>query len=385
MSRILLVSYFSPSRGHAGGLRLLDLYREIKRISPATHLSLLTGEHADADWGVEEVDAIFDEIHRVAPADFNHTALARVDGDLNFDVIDFQYHQAGALLAASRRRWPEARLIYSPMESLLRGAVLALDGKALLHGCGWRRFASSIWQGLKEARYIRQADRVVAVSIPDQLAMSWLREKNVFCCIPTCLSSLEFSASHAVHHMVPDVTPPTIVFVAYFGSQTNRDALRWYCQEVHPEVRLRMPAYRLLVVGRGQDEALRSVCSAEGVDFLGEVTSIGDTLQVANIGIAPALSGAGVRGKVHQYAAAALPCVASRIACEGLEYVPGSSILLADDAGQFAQYCLSLLEDPAASHQMGSAAQAICLQHYTWQTVHAAISDVYKLTSKLKQ
>lgn len=374
---LLLVSYYSPCRAHAGGLRLLDLYREIRRLSPDLRLELLTCDHGDADWGDEAVDTLFDMVHRIAPVEFRPTVirnLAVLSG--SFDLIDFQYHQSGALMSACRKRWPAAVMVFSPMESLIRSLV---KGWLTDRGSGASRILphpAEFRVALEEAIYIWRADHATFVSEPDRKVASLFKRPERLHCITTALSQQEFPPDG---YPQASLDSKVIVFAAYFGSKTNREALLWYCQYVHPVVRRQVTSYILKVVGRGLDAKLMEKCAGDGIDFIGPVEYMTEALLDASCGIAPALGGGGVRGKIHQYAAVGLPCVASGIACEGLAYVPGVSILSAGNEEVFASHCLSLLKSRELRRQMGQSAREVCIANYTWESMDEKIARAYDL------
>lgn len=374
---ILLVSYFSPSRGHAGGLRLLDLYRELRRLRPDIHISLLTVDHCHEDWGVEGLDGIFDEIVRLSLARFSSSFLdgAQFRAD-DFQLIDLQYHQSGALVKGARTRWPNAIIVFSPMESQLRAALGHFAGGLKGRFAKFREAVVRIWLAVQEVRYVRAADLVITVSEPDQATLRWIKPHGSVVCIPTGFSQVEFL----------DVTPnyelstePVVVFFAYFGSKSNREALVWYCREVHSRLAAMVDNYVLRVVGRGLDQELIDACTVAGVEFIGQVEYIRDGLRDAAVGIAPALGGAGVRGKIHHYAASGIACVASPLANEGLEYNDGISILLARDSIEFANACASLLQDGLLRARIGRRAREVCFTHYTWDSLTNRIEAAYKL------
>ena len=128
---LLLVSYFKPCRGHAGGLRLLDLYAEIRRLAPGIRMVLLACEHPGVDWGFEGLERIFDEIHGVTPERFAPGMIASLPATAGpFDFVDLQFHQSGAMIGACRARWPDATIAFSPMESRIRSLAMGWQGDA---------------------------------------------------------------------------------------------------------------------------------------------------------------------------------------------------------------------------------------------------------------
>lgn len=339
---------------------------------------LLACEHPGVDWGFEGLDHIFDEVHGVTPERFVPGMIASLPTTAGpFDFIDLQFHQSGAMIGACRARWPGATIAFSPMESRIRALAMGWRGdvrhvldRLLALRPGDLR---SAWQ---EASYLRRCDRAILVSEPDFEAVAHLLGRHSLHCVPTGLSELEYRgqprpAAHLDGHV--------IAFAAYFGSQTNRQALEWYCASVHPLVRAAVPDCVLKVIGRGLEESLMDRCSDAGIEFVGQVDVMHEALVYASLGIAPAQSGAGVRGKIHQYAALGLPCVASALACDGLDYVPGRSILVAADAEEFAAACIYLLGDPAARRRMGEAARETCDCRYRWSSMAPAITRAYQL------
>jgi len=368
------VSFYAPSRGHAGGQRLLDLYSQIKLICPGIQLVLLCCSHPESDWGCERLDEIFDEIHWVAPAEFSvdglqHHSLLRS----HFDLIDFQYLQSGRLIPLFAMAYSDAVIVFNVMESQLRAAWFALKQVKM-----WMALRMGMY-ALKELQYCFRADRVGCVSFADLHAMKWLVSERKLFCIETGLSSKEIAECSKAAISTEGRNRNRLVYLAYFGSATNRDSLYWFCKQVHPLIRAKIPDYELLVVGRGIDQALMDACFEPGVVFVGEVEHIHSAVANACAGIAPALYGAGIRGKVHQYAAMGLPCVASSIAVESLEYEHGKSIFLADSPDDFATYCTRLLSDDEVAGHVAAQAKALCMSGYTWDSMTGAIRRLYSL------
>ena len=120
--------------------------------------------------------------------------------------------------------------------------------------------------------------------------------------LETGISRIEFpKAFTKKFKMVPfEKRGLDVLYVAYFGSQTNVAALRWFLDNVHPTIKAAVKGYKLNVVGRG-DLSMFYKDENKSVNLIGEVKSLEPHIQKARLGIAPALSGSGFRGKINQY------------------------------------------------------------------------------------
>lgn len=377
MKKIIVFSYYSPSEEHAGGQRILDLYSELRNIQPNVHLTIVVFGETCVD--MKSLGLIFNEVYNVnqkklLPKHLSTLCFSKSD----FDVIDLQYHQAGRLIKVLRNRWPSAKIIFSPMESQLRALLMAIKGKNRKFTRSWRNIFGLVFNSVNEVIYVLAADKVITVSHSDQKVLSLFKKVGNVSCLPTCLSTRANLMSNSIDLSEDD---PIIVFFAYFASKTNQDALYWFVNNVHPIICKAVPRYHLRIVGHGINACTQKLCDTQKIEVIGPVSSIQDALQGAMVGIAPALSGAGVRGKIHQYAAFGLPCVASPIACQGLLYEDGESICVATHKREFAQACITLLQDRTLRRSISKKAMAVCQGHYQWHLWHNKMEYIYELAN----
>lgn len=379
--RILLVSYYPPTRRHAGGLRLLDLYSLIRRLEPSLQIDLVTCADSMTDELTEADRAIFDRVFLLPVKRFDMRGLIDA-GVLShaYDIADFQYWQSGRLINGFRRR-QKARIIFSPMES--NAKAFLTDLRALGRASALRPLLEHAAIGMLELYYSWKSDAVQCVSRPDAETIATCLPGTRVVAVETGLSAIEFPrlARSGPVRREPGAARE-LVFVAYFGSSNNVDALYWYLRNVHPALCRGVPGYRFVVVGRGS-ETLGLRCE-EHLEIRGEVESIEEHLLRATVGIAPAFSGAGFRGKIVQYAAAALPCVASPLAIEGLGFVDRESVLIANDAKSFIDDCAALLTSDSFNTLIGEAAREVCMSEYLWENRAPTIAQLYELSAALK-
>lgn len=379
--RILLVSYYCPTRAHGGGLRILDMYAFIKKKCPTVQIDLLTHHRPAIDWSIDDAYQIFDNVYLSPVEDLSLKVLKGFVGDdpRQYDVVDLQFHQAAYYLEGYREI--ASKVIFTPMESQAKALYLELRNGIRNYGkIGLRRLAGQFRLARNELSFCRKADEVVCVSKTDATFIRTVGGGAHVCGIETGLSSLEFSDALAEDFIPVKARDRSnaVIYVAYFGSETNVNALQWYLQMVHPTIVRAVPDYKLMVVGRGDLSSFRSY-EGKNVELVGEVPALESYIGNARVGIAPALSGSGFRGKINQYAVLGIPAVASSIALKGLAYRDGTSILIADSSDGFAECCIRLLTEHELNDRMASEARKLCVERYLWSSQWPQIEAVYGL------
>jgi SAM-dependent methyltransferase/glycosyltransferase involved in cell wall biosynthesis len=377
---ILLVSYYCPTRAHAGGLRILDIYAFIKERYPSIRLELYTHQRPEIDGSYEGLEDIFDEIHYCPHEPLTLDWLQRKLGRApRYRVVDLQFHQSAYELEAFRA--VAGKILFTPMESLARSLVL--DIKAGLSGQAGtlKKCRANLKCAMEELKFAKTADQTVCVSKTDAAFLRALTGSKKVRYLETGISMLEFPILKAgAEQPCLDAAQKAnlVLFVAYFGSDTNVEALKWFLDEVHPMIKAEVPNYRLEVVGRGDLSPFEGYADP-ALCLVGAVPSISPYIEKAKVGIAPALGGSGFRGKVNQYALFGVPTVASPISANGLAYQDQQDIFIAHTPALFAQRCIELLTDNALNNAMGAKARATCMQKYTWDARADAIARYYNL------
>jgi len=378
--RILLVSYYCPSRAHAGGLRILDIYSLIKTSFPEVMIDLYTHKRTEIDWSYADVERLFDHVYFSPAEDLLPDQLSELSVDAgSYDVIDLQFHQSAYHL--EKWRMLGGKIIFTPMESLVRS--LLYDARAAFKNGNLsflKKFIRSIKSAAEEIVFSVNADEVVCVSRSDASILRLLCRSKKINYLETAISSIEFSDAMEKGYGIinPEAKECSVLYVAYFGSETNVNALKWFIDYVHPLIKEIVPEYKLKVVGRG-DLSTFDDYQDNSIDFIGEVPNLSPYIQSAKVGIAPALSGAGFRGKINQYSIFGVPSVVSPVSAKGLAYVDGVDIYIAEAPDVFADRCIRLLKDNELNKSMGRRAKELAISKYSWESKLDAIKKIYSL------
>jgi len=381
--RILLVSYYCPTRAHAGGLRILDMYALIRQKCPHVQIDLLTHHRPSIDWSIDDLPKIFHNVYLSPVEELTPLGLAALRGSvLPYDVVDLQFHQSGYHIDAFRAIG--GKILFTPMEAQTKVLLLDLRAKfSQSYGMRLLKFASAIRTAAVEIGFTQKADDVVCVSRADAAFLRAVTGSHHIRWVDTGVSSFEFAEALAPGFVPTPAAERTcrVLYVAYFGSETNVNALRWYLDHVHPQIKASVPDYVLTVVGRG-DMTPFAAYRDESIEFVGEVPAISPHIADARVCIAPALSGSGFRGKVNQYAVLGCPSVVSPIAAKGLAYQDGIDVFIAETPQAFAQRCVQLLTDMELNDRMGQAARKLCMERYSWESKWPAIRRLYQLENQ---
>jgi sugar transferase (PEP-CTERM/EpsH1 system associated) len=170
-----------------------------------------------------------------------------------------------------------------------------------------------------------------------------------------------------------------LVFTGAMDYWPNVDAVQWFCDDVFPLLRARYPDLRFYIVGSRPAPAVQNLGQREGVTVTGTVPDVRPYIAHAAVAVAPLRIARGIQNKVLEAMAMATPVVVSPQALEGIDAVPGSELVLAEDAPAFADAVAALLDGldsaAAAAMSMGQAARAKVQRQYSWTSNLACIGE----------
>jgi O-antigen biosynthesis protein len=201
----------------------------------------------------------------------------------------------------------------------------------------------------QELAVYAQADAVVTVTDSDAAA---LRQRGIQTRLVTIPN---------VHPPVDAQTPPFdarrgLLFVGNFAHMPNIDAVRWFCAEVLPLVRRRLPDVPLHIVGASPPDEVKTL-ARDGVVVTGYVPEVAPYLDACRVSVAPLRYGAGMKGKIGDALARGVPVVTTSVGAEGMALVHGEHVLVADDPRSFAAAVVDLHSDRATWERLAAASR----------------------------
>jgi MoaA/NifB/PqqE/SkfB family radical SAM enzyme/glycosyltransferase involved in cell wall biosynthesis len=274
-------------------------------------------------------------------------------------------------------------------------AALAARGLgALRRARGGRAPVSSIvqhnveWDRLAEfghdVRWIRQAERaalrmvdeVIAVSTDDRDRMVEAGvDAAAITVIPHGVDAAPFRAAtgrgiRERYGIAPDA--PLLFFHGTLHYWPNTEAVRFLVEQLLPRLLRTHPDARVLVCGRNPP----MYYAHPAVVFTGSVEDLAAHVAAADVCLCPVFAGGGTRMKLLEYMAAGQAIVSATKGAEGIQYVDGRDLLIADAPDDFAAAVGGLIDDPARRRALGEAAARFAF-HYDWSAVGEAYVRLY--------
>jgi polysaccharide biosynthesis protein PslH len=161
--------------------------------------------------------------------------------------------------------------------------------------------------------------------------------------------------------------------LAFLGSMDwmpNIDGITWFVREVLPLIRAKRPECTLAIVGRRPGPEVRRLADQDQrIKLTGTVSDVRPWLFGAEVSIVPLRIGGGTRLKIYESMAAKSPVVSTAIGAEGLDVAHGQNISIADSPCDFAESCLSLLDNPAERERLANSAWNLVASKYSWEVV----------------
>jgi glycosyltransferase involved in cell wall biosynthesis len=150
----------------------------------------------------------------------------------------------------------------------------------------------------------------------------------------------------------------TVLYTGGMDWYPNRDAVRFFVARVLPELRRSAPNLKFVVAGRSApDNFCAKFARFPDVRFTGPISDMRAEIAKAAVCVVPLRIGSGTRLKILEAAAMAKPIVSTRIGAEGLDFVDGREIMLADVPETFAAAVAGLLRDASRRRELGQAAR----------------------------
>lgn len=159
----------------------------------------------------------------------------------------------------------------------------------------------------------------------------------------------------------------------------NADGIRWFLQEVFPLVQQQVPGVTLTVIGKNPPADFVQLAEQSGgaIEVTGYVDDLTPYMAAAALMVVPVRAGSGMRVRLLEAFARAMPTVTTTIGLEGIIAEADKEILLADDPQSFATATVQLLNNPELQEKLARNGRNLAEARYDWRAVLKLMDNVY--------
>ncbi len=158
----------------------------------------------------------------------------------------------------------------------------------------------------------------------------------------------------------------------------NADGIRWFLNEVFPQVRQQIPEVTLTIIGKNPPaDFVQAATQDDAITVTGYVPDLTPYMEAAALMVVPVRAGGGMRVRLLEAFARAMPAVTTTVGLEGIEAVNGREVLVADDPADFAAATVRLLGDKTLQKQLAENGRLLAETRYDWQVVLSQMDAVY--------
>jgi glycosyltransferase involved in cell wall biosynthesis len=221
-----------------------------------------------------------------------------------------------------------------------------------------------------ESQMLRSVHAVGVVSPHDAAMVSAVAPETALAVIP---NGVDLAFFNIPRHPVPY----RVLSVGSLDWLPNLEGIIWFLDNVWPAIRAVRPEATLHIVGRNPPRALVKR-SCQHVTVAGSVPDIREYATGATAFVVPLFAGGGTRLKVLEAMAMRVPIVSTSTGIAGIECTHGQHVLVADEAKDFVDTLLTLLENPALGARLSTAGRALVEHHYSWDVIGAQLDGFYR-------
>lgn len=327
---------------NAGDWRIYSICRILKRTHGVYVLPLgyrWQGEHYVRQLRREGIHVLF-------PGNRGMYGFDRLLDTYGFTSVIFEHFYVAAEFKPFLFRIPRVIIDTHHIDFMQRRGFLGLNDQfekysevqeLMRHG---REFELDIY---------RMADELIAISEKDKRVLQKYLPTKKISVVPTCVET------HTARGRRFDERADMVFFASFMPNAVNPnvDAVRYFTRDILPLINIKAPGAGFTAAG-----ANAPLLPNKGIGKIEGVKTIHQLLGAYRVVVCPLRFGGGTKKKILDAAAAGTPVVTTSVGADGLDFVDGKEIFIADDAATFARRVVQLYRDRVLWEKMSRNALA---------------------------
>jgi len=157
----------------------------------------------------------------------------------------------------------------------------------------------------------------------------------------------------------------------------NNEGMKWFLDNVWEDVCNIIPDIRLYLAGREMPKWLFKK-ESKNLRIEGEVPDALKFIQSKSISIVPLLSGSGIRIKIIESMAMGKVVISTSIGAEGINYINGENIIIADSSTETKDAIIKLYNDKELTTRIGNNARKLIATNHNNEIIIIKLIEFYK-------
>ena len=207
-----------------------------------------------------------------------------------------------------------------------------------------------------EREILQSVDAIVTITDIDRQYLENWGIETPFYVSPTGIQLSHYLVNHT------DELPNSVFHFGSMDWMPNEEAVLWFINNVWEKVLEKIPQAKFYVIGRGMGDKILGL-NKPNVVVIGKIQNAEKVYHHYSVMVVPLLSGSGMRIKMIEGMAYAKPIVATNIGAEGIAITPNKNCILADNATDFANAVIEILNDEEKRKSLQNEARNF-IEHY---------------------
>lgn len=137
-----------------------------------------------------------------------------------------------------------------------------------------------------------------------------------------------------------------IAFIGGYQHTPNVDAVLYFVENIWPKVKKRINGVKFYVIGSKPTPEILALPEMDAdIIVTGFIESLDPYLDNLKLTLAPLRYGAGIKGKIGSSLSYGVPCIATKVAAEGMGLENGKNILMSSDENSFVENLVASYND----------------------------------------
>ena len=235
-----------------------------------------------------------------------------------------------------------------------------------------RKYIQFLARRLKiyETEQINRFHQIFAISEPDRHSLLHFGCETRLDVFPVAIDFEKYVSD------ISKTSFPTLFHLGAMDWRPNKEGLEWFLNEIWPDIEKLNSELRFYIAGKNMQRHFFEYDS-ENLVVEGEVFDAVEFMNSKAIMIVPLLSASGMRVKIIEGMAMSKCIIATTVAAEGINCVPGKDILIANTADEFYRSILQCITNPGKWKEIGDNARTMVKRNHNISVMAERMLNTY--------